>query len=367
MDRLRFIYHKKIQLRWLIKMAWRDSRRNLSHLILFISSIVLGIAALVAIFSLGNNIQNDIDKQAKTLTGADLVIESSHQVSDAIRPLLDTLGMKRSKECSFASMIYFKKTPGTRLVQVCALEGDYPYYGDLETLPINAAKEFRQRGEALVDKTLMLQYNAHVGDSVQIGNVTFTIAGVLNKVPGSTGFSTTIAPPVYIPYRYLNETGLLQKGSRFSYSYYYKFDSTTDVENVLSRIKPKLEKEDLSYQTVASNKRNTSNTFADLTKFLTLIGFIALLLGCIGVASSIHVYIKEKLTSIAILRCLGANGTQAFLIYLFQVAGVGVIGSLIGIGLGISVQQILPAVFKDFIPIELTTTISWVSVGKGLQ
>jgi putative ABC transport system permease protein len=264
-------------------------------------------------------------------------------------------------------MIYFKKTNGTRLVQVCALEGDYPYYGDLETSPINAAKEFRQRGEAIVDKTLMLQYNAHVGDSVQIGNVTFTIAGVLNKVPGRTGFSTTIAPPVYIPYRYLNETGLLQKGSRFSYSYYYKFDSTTNVEKVLARIKPKLEKEDLSYQTVASNKKNTSNTFADLTKFLTLIGFIALLLGCIGVASSIHVYIQEKLTSIAILRCLGANGTQAFLIYLFQVAGVGVIGSLIGIGLGISVQQILPAVFKDFIPIQLTTTISWVSVGKGLQ
>jgi putative ABC transport system permease protein len=366
MDRERFIYKKKLQVRWLMKMAWRDSRRNFSRLALFISSIVLGIAALVAIFSVGDNIQTDIDEQAKTLTGADLIIQSPRQVSDTIRPLLDSLGEKRSRECSFASMVYFKKNNGTRLVQVCALEGEYPYYGDLETTPVYAEKEFRKHQQALVDKTLMLQYNARVGDSIQVGEVTFEIAGILNKEPGRTGFSTAIAPPVYIPYRYLDQTGLLKKGSRFSYNYYYKFDSTVDVEKVVSKIKSKLEKADLNYQTVTSNKKNTGRTFEDLTQFLTLIGFIALLLGCIGVASSIHVYIKEKLNSIAILKCLGANGLQAFLIYMIQVTGIGLIGSVIGIALGIIVQQILPAVFKDFLPIELSTTISWISVGKGL-
>jgi putative ABC transport system permease protein len=366
MDRERFIYKKKLQLRWLIKMAWRDSRHNFSRLALFVSSIVLGIAALVAIFSVGDNVQTDIDDQAKTLTGADLIIESNRQVNDTIRPLLDSLGEERSKQCSLASMVYFKKSNGTRLVQVCALEGGYPYYGDLETVPVNAEEDFRKHQQALVDKTLMLQYNAHVGDSIQVGEVTFAIAGVLNKAPGRTNFSTSIAPPVYIPYRYLDSTGLLKKGSRFNYSFYYKFDSTVDVEKVLARIKPKLEKEGLQYETVASNKRSTGRTFEDLTKFLTLIGFIALLLGCIGVASSIHVYIKEKMNSIAILKCLGANGSQSFLIYLIQVTGIGLFGSLIGAACGIIVQQILPAVFKDFLPIELSTTVSWISVGRGL-
>ena len=109
MDRERFVYKKKLRLRWLMKMAWRDTRRNFSRLALFISSIILGIAALVAIFSVGDNVQHDIDDQAKTLTGADLIIQSNKQVSDSIRPLLDSLGQKRSKECSFASMVYFKK------------------------------------------------------------------------------------------------------------------------------------------------------------------------------------------------------------------------------------------------------------------
>src|SRR3546814_3432494 len=69
-----------------IKMAWRDSRRNRSRLFLFISSIILGIAALVAIYSFGDNLRRDIDRQAKALTGADLVIESNQPASKEIQP-----------------------------------------------------------------------------------------------------------------------------------------------------------------------------------------------------------------------------------------------------------------------------------------
>ena len=59
---------------WLLKMAWRDSRRNKSRLLLFVSSIILGIAALVAIYSLGDNMRKEIDNQAAALLGADLEI-----------------------------------------------------------------------------------------------------------------------------------------------------------------------------------------------------------------------------------------------------------------------------------------------------
>ncbi len=113
-------------------MAWRDSRRNRSRLLLFISSIILGIAALVATFSLGDNVRKDIDAQAQTLVGADLVIESNKPIAKSIRPLLDSLGDQRSEERMFASMIYFTKSQGTRLVQVRALQGDFPYYGALK-------------------------------------------------------------------------------------------------------------------------------------------------------------------------------------------------------------------------------------------
>src|SRR5205085_1289354 len=105
---------------WLVLMAWRDSRRNRSRLLLFISSIILGIAALVAIYSLSDNLKNDIDQQAAALVGADLEISSNRAVTSNIRGLIDSLGDRRSEERSFASMIYFIKNNGTRLVQVRA-------------------------------------------------------------------------------------------------------------------------------------------------------------------------------------------------------------------------------------------------------
>src|SRR6187551_2842048 len=81
-----------LHFRWLLQMAWRDSRRNRSRLFLFVSSIILGIAALVAIYSFDYNLPQDIDSQAKTLLDADLVITSNKPVSAGIKNLLDSLG-----------------------------------------------------------------------------------------------------------------------------------------------------------------------------------------------------------------------------------------------------------------------------------
>ena len=347
-------------------MAWRDSRRNRSRLLLFISSIILGIAALVATLSFGYNLQKDINNQAKTLVGADLVIESNRPASPQLLPLLDSLGDQRSQERTFASMIYFIKNQGTRLVQVRALEGDYPYYGSLETTPVGAGKEFRSGRKALVDKTLMLQYDARVGDSIKLGELTFAIKGVLNKAPGRNEISTTVAPRVYIPLRYLAQTGLLQKGSLIGYNYYYKYDAATDIQKLVSGIESRLEKGGMDYETVDSRKKNTSRAFDNFTQFLILISFISLLLGCIGVASAIHIYIREKITSIAILRCLGVKASQAFCIYLIQVAGIGLIGSILGATLGTVIQQVLPTVLNDFLPIQATMSISWLAISQGI-
>lgn len=355
-----------LNIRWLMLMAWRDSRRNRSRLFLFISSIILGIAALVAIYSFGDNLRTDIDGQAKTLLGADLVIETNKPVAPATRKLLDSVGTERSEERTFASMILFMKNQGTRLVQIRALEGDFPYYGSLETTPVTAGKSFRNNKEALVDKTLMLQFNARVGDSVKVGRLSFKIAGILNKAPGQTGLTATVAPAVYIPLSYLEQTGLLQKGSRINSNFYYQFSPRTDVQKLAKRIEPQLEKAELGFETVQSRKENTGRSFEDLTQFLSLVGFIALLLGCVGVASAIHIYIREKLISIAVLRCLGVSSMQAFLIYLIQIAGVGLLGTVIGAATGTFIQQYLPVVLADFLPVGITSSISWAAIGQGI-
>jgi putative ABC transport system permease protein len=121
-------HRKGLHFSWLVQMAWRDSRRNRSRLFLFVSSIVLGIAALVAIYSLSNNMREEINAQAASLIGADLELSSNRTFSPTAQRLADSLGGRRSEQRSFLSMVLFPKSGGSRLVQVRALEGDFPVF-----------------------------------------------------------------------------------------------------------------------------------------------------------------------------------------------------------------------------------------------
>jgi putative ABC transport system permease protein len=349
---------------WTLTMAFRDFRKNITKLLLFISSIVIGIAALVAISSFGDNLRKDIDRQAKELLGADLSLENNQPLGEQA---LDSVAINQADEVNFASMVSFPATGDSRLTQVRALQGDFPFYGKLETLPVEAERTFRTSGrKALVEKSLMALFNAEVGDSIKVGEVTFAIEGELQKVPGQTGIAATVAPAVFIPMDYVEETGLIQFGSRIRYERYYQFDENINIEEIIAPYQDAWEEAKIDADTVEDRKRSTGRSFNNLSNFLSLVAFIALLLGCVGVASAVNVFVKEKLTSVAILRCLGVSSFDALMIYLSQIIIMGLIGSILGAVVGSLLQFVLPAVFGDFLPVEVNVEISWAAVFFGI-
>lgn len=350
---------------WIIKMAFRDIRKNISRLMLFVSSIVVGIAALVAISSFGENLTQDIDNQAKELLGADLVLKNNQPVG--AHQELDSMAVEMATEINFASMVAFPQTGASRLTQVRALEGDFPFYGKLETIPVDGETSFRQGGrKALVQKALLVQFNANVGDFIKVGNVDFEVVGELQAVPGQSGITATVAPTVYIPMAYLAQTGLVQYGSRVNYNRYFLFEAATDVETLIKPFEDQWEIDRIDADTVEDRKKSTGRSFANLSNFLSLVAFIALLLGCVGVASAVNVFVKEKLASVAVLRCLGVSSRDVLLIYLFEIILMGLVGAILGSMLGTGLQYVLPLVFEDFLPVEVTVGISWASVLFGI-
>jgi len=352
---------------FILKMAWRDSRRNRARLFLFISAITVGIAALTAVRSFSVNLTADIDREAKTLLGADLLLDANQPAPDSILWKFQTPGTESSQVTNFMSMVRFPKNGGTRLSQIRALEGNYPYYGKWKTSPENSWQTFRAGKKALVEHALMLQFGIQPGDSIQVGNVTFVVEGDLLSSPGRAGIASSIAPVVFIPAAWLDSTGLIQRGSRVDYQYFYKMADGTDVDKFVQPLEKQLEQANVGWDTVAERKRNVSRAFGNFGTFLNLVGFIALLLGCIGVAGAVHIYIKDKLPTVAILRCLGASGRKAFYVYLVQVAGIGILGAVAGAVAGSLIQKLLPWLVRDLLPIEnVSTDFSWASVGQGV-
>jgi len=348
-------------------MAWRDSRRNIARLLLFISSIIIGIAALVAINSFSENLQADIDKQAQSLLGADLKIEINQPLPDSLSKVLNDLSIDQASKIDFVSMASFPRTGDTRLSRIIGLEGDYPFYGKIVTTPAEAAQSFQKGKQALVDKTLMVQFEMSPGDSIKIGEVTFEIAGQLESAPGAAGITSFAAPSVYIPRSYVEATELVQMGSLVEYQHFYLFEKGFDADEFRLEMKDDFRLASIRSETVAGRKENISEAFDSVNSFLNLVGFIALLLGCIGVASAVHIYIKDKISTVSILRCLGASGRQAFLIYLLQIMAMGLVGSFVGALLGSGIQVLLPAVLKDFLPLQdVSANVSTTAIGQGV-
>ncbi|QED39046.1 FtsX-like permease family protein [Antarcticibacterium arcticum] len=346
-------------------MAWRDGKASGRKLSLFMASIVLGIAAVVSIQSFGENLKNNISLQSKSLMGADFKIDSNKEPNEKVLGIIDSLGGADAREIGFVSMAAFTGTNATKLVQVRGIEPGFPFYGELETEPENAGDLYHTQNAALVDATVMLQLGIKPGDSIKIGNISLPVLASLHAVPGSTSIFSSVAPPVLIPYKLIEQTGLVQTGSRVNYEFYFAAPGMNmeQLDNDLSNVLDNLEAD---LDTHTSTSERLGRRYDNFGKFLNLVAFIALLLGCVGIASAINIYIKGKLRAVAVLKCIGATKRQTFLIYLIQIGVMGLLGGIIGTVAGLFLQQLFPLLLGDLLPVDVTMTFSPQVIVMGL-
>jgi putative ABC transport system permease protein len=353
----------------LARLAWRDSRTARRRLLLFMSSIALGVAALVAIDSYSANVVQSIREQSRSLLGADLLLSSRRPFPSAIDSLLEALrrtGVAVGYETSFQSMTFVPGTQGTRLVQVRGVSPGVPFYGTIETDPPGQWRALQDAPAALVDPALLVELGAQVGDSLSLGNRRFVIIGTLRNVPGDVGIATALGPRVYIGHRYVPETGLLGFGSRAQYEAYLRLPRSMQPAAVVRAHRATLERARVRARTARDTERSLTENVEQLNRFLGVVALVALLLGGIGVASAVHAYVEEKVDTIATLRCLGATSHQVLVIYLIEAVALGVVGSAIGVGLGLAAQLALPRVLGDFVPVDVEPHLVPGAVAAGI-
>ncbi|HEX6038798.1 ABC transporter permease [Longimicrobium sp.] len=357
-----------MNLRPLLALSWRESRFARRRLLLFLSSITLGVAALVATQSFAANMAQGVRDQARGFLGADLSITSNRPFSPKTTALLDSLRGARvpvARVTAFASMALAERTGGARLAQVRATEPGYPFYGDIVTAPADAWGRLHAGRHALVDPALLTALDARVGDVLSLGEGRFTIIGTLEKVPGSVGVGALFAPRVYIPAAYLGETQLIRFGSRADHEAYVRIPAP-QAEAIVDGHSGALRPERVRMETAGEQQQDLNRALGRLGSFLALVGTFALLLGGIGVASAMGAYMAQKRDTVATLRCLGATAPQVIVVYLVQAVVMGLIGATLGTVIGLAVQWVLPRLLADLLPVEVQTALSWPAVSTGI-
>jgi putative ABC transport system permease protein len=358
-----------------IGLAWREARAARRRLALLVGAIAVGTAALVAINAFTANLRRSVAGEARALLGADLSFASRARFTPRLDSLADSLACGGSTGCgnratvtSFAAMAYVPARAGVRLVRVTAVQGGWPFYGQITTTPAGAWSTLQGARVALVDPALLTALGAAPGDTLALGRLRLPIAGTVDRVPGDIGIAAAFGPRVVIPGALLEETGLLQFGARAEYEIFLRLGPEQDPDAIAKQHRPALRPERVRIRTVQDEQQSLGNALERLGRFLGLVALVALLLGGLGVASAVHVFIRQRMETIAVLRCIGATTRQVFSVYLIQAAGIGLVGSVVGAALGLAVQLALPSVLGDFLPVQVEARAPWpvVALGVGL-
>jgi putative ABC transport system permease protein len=217
-----------------------------------------------------------------------------------------------------------------------------------------------------VDPAVLIHLEGRVGDTLQIGDASFVIAGVVTSTAGDIGLRTAVGPRVFLPAARLEETRLLRFGSLAQYRAYLEIPNDAAVQRFLNRNNPLFRRHGVGTRTVADQEEDFTQAFSRLARYLGLVGLVALLLGGLGVSSAVSVFVRDKLDGAAVLRCLGARQRTVLAIYLAQAVALGAVGAGVGVLLGIVVQAVLPIVLREFLPLDVTVRLHGSAIAAGL-
>jgi putative ABC transport system permease protein len=357
-------------LSFVIRMAAREARGSWKRLAVPAAAVAVGVAALVSIDAFTAGVLAAVRSQARELLGADVAVSTAQPFSPAAEALLARVAAVAGPEgtarvTNLGAMAYVPGKPGSRLVQLAAIEPGYPFYGTVVSSPPEAWANLTRGDGATVESALLPALDAQVGDVLVIGEARFAITGTIDRFPGDVAIRAALGPRVFIPERRLAETGLILPGSRVRYEAFFRIPPGNDAQVLADSIRKPLANERVNLRTVADDQDRLSQTLARLGRYLGLVALLALLLGGIGVATAMHVFVKRRTESVAVLRCLGADTRLVLLVYLAQALLVGLAGSAVGAAAGLGASRLLPRVAGDFLPMDLSLVLPspWSALG----
>jgi putative ABC transport system permease protein len=351
------------------RIALRELRASFGKFLFVILSVAIGVAALTGVRGLSEAFSRTLNSQARSIMAADLSARLFRQLTPKEVQQLDSLrtqGLERTDATELVSMASSANDPVPLLVSLKAVDpAAYPFYG---TVVLNPAGDFRTAlndHTTVVGEDLLYRLHLHIGDTLKIGKSTFTIAASLVKEPDRMSSSMGLGPRVFITRDALQQSGLLQKGSRAGERFLFKLlPNGPSVARVHSRVEAILPEAQITDFRQANP--GLTRGLDQATGILSMICLVAMVLGAIGVAMAMRAHLAQRMDILAVMKSIGAKSSDILRIYLLQTTLLGLAGGLLGALLGFGVEWALPHFLGMLLPIKITTYIPYRAGLAGL-
>jgi putative ABC transport system permease protein len=205
-----------------------------------------------------------------------------------------------------------------------------------------------------------------IGDRLKIGQGLFIITGLVRTEPDRMANAFSLGPRVLMSREGLHAAQLIKTGSRIRERYLLKIPSTMTPEPLLYELRERLASDSVRVSSFRDAQPQLKQSLEQLTRYLGLIGLTALFVGGLGVATSVHAFVREKLNTIAILKMVGAESPTIIGTYGLQAMILGLVGSLVGLTIGVLLHQGSPWMMAALMASDLFAQLGFTTNGMNL-
>jgi putative ABC transport system permease protein len=334
---------------FVFRMAARELRASWRRLVFFFVCVAIGVAAIVSLRSIIQSIRAGLVREARSTIAADVLVQSTRPwTPDVSRDLEERIArapvLARIASIETATMVRAENGAAVaRMVELRGVENGFPFYGSIALQNgVPYSHDLLTKGGALVRPELLTQLGVGVGGRILIGGRPFTIRGVIEQEPGRRVGGFSFGSRVLVDLSDLKDAGLLTFGSRANYQILLKVRDD-GVESLTRDIRRGFRDRFVSARSYKSTEDQIGENLQRAENFLSLVGFVIVVLGGIGVWSVTRVFVRQKMRSVAILKCIGASTAQVLATYVLQVGLLATAGSLMGVLLAALAMQAIPA------------------------
>ncbi|MDE0310376.1 MAG: FtsX-like permease family protein [Acidiferrobacterales bacterium] len=346
-----------------LKVAYRDLRRGHRGFWIFLSCLALGVAAITAVMTMSASLVNGIERDGRILLGGEIAIgQQFHDLTDEQLLEIQQYSESSTRFLEMRTLLRSDDVRRSGLISLKAIDDNYPVYGEFVVRDGgNISELIAWNGEtwgAIVDPVLIESGRVSVGEQVFLGNAIFTVTAVIENEPdriGSTG-SFGFWPRVIVSDEAVKAAGLVVEGSRTYFDYRIKLKQGVDPRELKTRWSEQYPNLDVRDYSNASP--NLAEVIERIGVLLALAGLTTLLIGGVGVSNAIRAYMDTRLSTIAILKCVGASQRLVFRIYLTQILLLSGVGIALGMTFGTALSLVSGTIIANLYSVPIAYSFS---------
>ncbi len=343
-------WRRGLALSWrLLLRDWRAGELRVLAL-----GLVIAVTSLTSVALFADRVRQALSTEANQLLGADLVVIADHPIDNALSDEARKQGLNVLRTVRFPSMTMHAQS--TQLTEIKAVEPGYPLKGRLSiddgkqplTKPVGGVPA---TGEVWGDDRLFTRLGVKVGDTLKLGDRSFTVTARLIEDPETSISFLNLGPRLLMNSSDLPSTGLIQTGSRVTYRLGVAgpMDAVKKFRGVAqARSSPGQRVED-----VRDARPEIRSALERAEKFLSLSALLSVLLAAVAIALAARRYLTRHLDGCAIMRCLGASQALILRLHVQQFIALGAIASALGAALGFAGQAVLATLLQPVVGVQL--------------